>query len=100
MAKMMFQKGQSTVEYVLLLALVMFLVSTVIRSPRFQEYFGENSAFFTMLKDRMEYSYRYTQLGNRAGSGREDINDPKNHDSYAKDGSSRFATSAEPYGGN
>lgn len=94
------EKGQSTVEYVLLLAVVMFLIGLVMRSPRFQALIGEDAEFFALLKNRMEFSYRFTHTGSRAGAGREDISDPKNHDSFADDGRSRFAGATDPYGGN
>lgn len=93
------QSGQSTVEYILLLSVVMLFIALVLRSPLFADLLGENSSFFQALKDRMEYSYRYTHLGTRSGSGDENITDPKLHDSYSDDGSSRFSGATEPYGG-
>lgn len=90
--------GQSTIEYVLLLSVVMLLVAVVLRSPLFADLLGEDSSFFKILKDRMEYSYRYTHAGVRADSGVENIVDPKQHDSYAKNGLSRFAGAVDEYG--
>lgn len=97
--------GQSTVEYVLLLATVMFLVGLVLRSPLFADLLGEDSNFFNALKERMEYSYRYAHGPSGvdpAGSGRDDnpYSDPKQHTSYAADnGTSRFAGNTSPYPG-
>lgn len=53
------QRGQSTVEYILLLAVVVSLVSTVINSSYFKRFFGENSSFFVSLANSMERNYRY-----------------------------------------
>ncbi len=92
------QAGQSTIEYVLLLAVIMLLVSIVFRSPLFADLLGENSSFFKVLKDRMEYSYRYTHAGLKEDSGLEVITSPTSHDSYAKDGRSRFAGETSEYG--
>ena len=98
--------GQSTVEYVLLLATVMFIVGLVMRSPLFAELLGEDSSFFTALKERMEYSYRYAHEPlngvDPAGSGRDDspYANVRSHTSYAADdGSSRFAGNTTPYPG-
>lgn len=96
--------GQSTVEYVLLLATVMFFVGLVMRSQLFANLLGDDSNFFNALKERMEYSYRYTHLPapgiDPAGSGRDDTpySDPRAHESYAAGGSSRFSGNIREYG--
>ena len=83
-------KGQSTVEYILLLAVVTSLFFTVFRSEMFQKFFGENSSFFQTIAERIAMNYRYATVV--------DIGDdvppipPDNHPSFAlPDGSaSRF----------
>ena len=100
-------RGQSTVEYILLLVTVMFLVGLVMKSPLFADLLGDDSNFFRVLKNRMEYSYRYahepTGGVDPSGSGRDDgpLSDPKSHTSYAADddNSSRFAGNTSPYPG-
>jgi hypothetical protein len=91
------QKGQSVIEYVLLLAVVMFLVATIFRSQLFTDLFGQDSSFFAALKERMEYGYRYTHGGLEAGSGRVDQSADA-HPSYRESGGSRFAGATSPYG--
>jgi len=54
-----FQLGQSTVEYVLLLAVVASLVFTVINSARFKDLLGEGGGFAVRMKDEMEWNYRF-----------------------------------------
>lgn len=56
------EKGQSTVEYILLLVIVMVFVNTVIRSDVFQQFFGNNSSFFQTIATGMARSYRYGTL--------------------------------------
>ncbi len=53
------QKGQSAVEYVLLLAVVMSLFVSVFNSNRFQAFFGEDSDFFNAIARKMKQDYRY-----------------------------------------
>ena len=53
------QLGQSTVEYVLLLAVVVSLVFTVINSARFKDLLGEGGGFALRMKDEMEWNYRF-----------------------------------------
>lgn len=57
------KSGQSTVEYILLLAVVSSMGFTVYNSRFFKQMFGENSSVFDALRKRMEYDYRYTQDG-------------------------------------
>lgn len=54
-------QGQSAVEYLLLLSVVVSLGLTVFKSDVFKKMFGENSGMFESLRKRMEYNYRYTQ---------------------------------------
>lgn len=93
------QKGQSTIEYVLLLAVVMLLVSIVLRSPLFADLLGKDSSFFKALKDRMEYSYRFTHLDSEEDAGLKDIRAPESHDSFSKGGRSRFIGATDEYTG-
>ncbi|MBH47953.1 MAG: hypothetical protein CME71_07245 [Halobacteriovorax sp.] len=97
MKKYLQQKGQSTIEYVLLLAVVMLLVAIVLRSPLFADLLGEDSSFFKVLKHRMEFSYRFTHLGVEPDVGLKDITTPEQHDSYSKGGRSRFIGATDTY---
>ena len=55
--------GQTTVEYVLLLAVVFLIVFTIFRNPKFKEFMGENGAFFAATKGIIEHSYQFTLDG-------------------------------------
>ena len=89
-------KGQSTVEYILLLAVVMLFVLTVLRHPRFKEFMGEDSQFFAFLKNRFIYTYRLTRDGTIPQQPYS-YDNPMGHPSYAGDGKSRFFSGKEPY---
>ena len=80
------QRGQTAVEYVLLLAVVATLVFAVIRNNAFQSYLGKEGEFFKKYKAVVEYSYRY-------GLGGEQDPSPdytKLHPSYFEGGDTRF----------
>ncbi len=89
-------KGQSIVEYIMLMGVVLVLVLTVIKNEKFQEIMGPNSTIVNGMRDSMMYSYRHgrpglSSLDNSTYSG--------NHDTYTNgDGSgSRFFSNDEPY---
>ena len=88
------QSGQSTVEYILLFAVVAALVTTVIKSDSFQGVFGENGTFGSVYKRELEFSYRHG-LGGRTPFATPNYKDPKEHDTYNK----KFFASRAVYGG-
>lgn len=53
--------GQSVVEYILLLAVIVTLCAVILNSDLFKRYLGPNSTIFVSLKKYMEYSYRHAQ---------------------------------------
>ena len=91
------KNGQSTVEYILLLTVVMLFVNTVIRSDVFKQFFGGNSTFFQTIATGMARNYRYASIVTES----EVIGaDPVlAHPSFAKDGGSdsHFFVIAEEY---
>lgn len=84
------ESGQSTVEYILLLAVVASLFFTVSRSQSFQDFFGSNSSFFQTLAERIAMDYRYSTFVD-TGDAIPSV-PPNNHPSFSQpDGStSRF----------
>ncbi len=83
--------GQSLVEYILLLSVMTTIIFSVINSRTFQNFFGEDSGFFSNIERYTEYSFRHA---------REGMNDPSsyngNHDSY-RGAESHFFSPAEQY---
>lgn len=51
-------QGQSTVEYILLLAVVISLFSVVFNSAAFQNLLGPEGSFFQATAAKIEFSYR------------------------------------------
>ena len=89
--------GQSTVEYILLLAVVLFLGLSVFRSRYFQDFFSEDSRFFTSIKSQIEVAYRQTHL---MPSDENQLDYSTFHRSFSVDGDeSHFFISLQPYGG-
>jgi len=91
------EKGQSSVEYVLLLVIVVVFVNTVIGSDIFKNFFGGESAFFQGLATGISRNYRYSTIvpeSDVIGESPEFA-----HPSFAADGggNSRFFVLAEEY---
>ena len=87
--------GQSVVEYILLLLVIVSLSLTIYNNPRFREFLGPNSEFFTAVKDNVQYSYRHGLQGfqdNTSYNG-------TNHPTYFNDdqGQTRFFIPRERY---
>lgn len=96
-------KGQSAVEYILLLAVISTLGFSFYNSQRFKDFMGGNAGFFEEMKKGMEYSYRYGReyrksVDHETAMGFE--YNGKEHDTYFDrvEGSSRFFAGIEPYG--
>lgn len=85
------EKGQSTVEYILLFAVVISLATFVFKSKAFNDLFGKEGQFADVYKRELEYSYRHGRYGR-------ELFQPPNyksgrHDSYNK----RFFGSRDAY---
>lgn len=81
--------GQSTVEYILLLAMVIGLTFTIFNSRAFKNFLGKDSNFFKVVAERIQMNYRYASripLADDIGSA-----PTADHPSFARDSStSRF----------
>ena len=53
------QKGQTLVEYILLIVVVVTLVMTFYKSSAFQKLFGEKGELGEKMKTQNEFSYRH-----------------------------------------
>jgi hypothetical protein len=96
-------KGQSLVEYVLLLVVLSSLGYSIYNTKRFKDFIAGDQGFFLTMRKGIAYSYRY---------GREYKNDidfeekmefnyqSNKHDTYfnADQNNSRFFTGTEEYG--
>lgn len=96
-------KGQSVVEYILLLAVISSISFAFYRNKNFKDFMKGDKGLFVALRHSMEYSYRY---------GRElkadvDYDTSMNfkyqnnkHDTYynSTENQSRFFSGLDPYG--
>lgn len=89
------QRGQSMVEYILLLAVVISLAGVVFKSDFWLSYFGPEGKFDQVFRARMEYSYRHSLEGDAFYAPPN--YQTKNHDSYFYGGSTRFFIPTDPY---
>ncbi len=97
------EKGQSVVEYILLLVVVSALSITVLNNRKFKEFVGGETGLFVAIRKSMEYSYRYGRELNADADydAAMSFNYQSNkHDTYfnTKENTSRFFGGAEPYG--
>jgi Flp pilus assembly pilin Flp len=87
------EKGQTVVEYILLLSVAVSLVLTFYRSAAFKRLFGENGKVGGQIKSQNEFSYRHAYSRNRPTADIDRNNkDIGQHPSYAdlNEGGSRF----------
>ena len=87
------KNGQSIVEYILLMSVLMSILAAVFNSRYFKDFLGDDSAFFEALRKRYEYTYRHGRFGNE-----DQTPDPSGvrgqpHESY----NGRFFTPLSPY---
>lgn len=93
------ESGQTVVEYILLLAVVVSLVFTFLRSEMFNRYFGNQGSFGAVIKRNNEFSYRHA-YGNGTNDIPRDNRDGSNHPSYfdaERGGGTRFFSGKDPY---
>lgn len=86
--------GQSMVEYIMLLGVVLILVLTVLKNEKFKAIMGPDSEVLDGMRKSMVYSYRH----GRPGPPIADPNDENSNDSYSGGSDSRFFVNNEPYG--
>jgi hypothetical protein len=97
------KKGQSVVEYILLLAVLSSIGYSFYNNRAFKEFIRGDVGLFANLRKRMEYSYRYGREmdGNVDHAQAMGFQYQSNkHDTYfnAKTGNSHFFSGLEPYG--
>ncbi len=93
------QKGQSAVEYILLFAMVSFIVLTIFQSKVIQDFMSEDGTFIQAMKGDMEFMYRHALPGrDQLGQGQNQINYSANTNPSYHDGqSTRFFGPIEKY---
>ena len=97
------KKGQSVVEYILLLAVISSIGYAFYNNRSFKDFIRGDVGLFANLRKRMEYSYRYGREMDASVDHDQAMNFKYNtnrHDTYfnAKTGSSHFFSGLEVYG--
>lgn len=88
------EAGQSTVEYILLLSVLVTIGITIFKSQPFLKLFGPDSQVFDILKRKVEYSYRHGSDGIDADTS----NYNGDHKTYVlESGDARFFTPKKTY---
>jgi hypothetical protein len=98
------QRGQTLVEYILLIAVAASLFLTFYRSAAFRRLFGEQGEIGTKLKAQHEFAYRHAFYA--TGPGRTTVGDISKdnkdiavHPSYVEpSGETHFFGPKNPYG--
>lgn len=91
------QAGQSTVEYILLMVVLMTMGLAFFKSNAFENFFGPNSGVFTAIARKMEFSYRYGHNGIEDTYGENYTSE--GHEAYFnnEEGKSRFFAPIQPH---
>lgn len=84
--------GQSTVEYILLVGVIVLVLMVILNSAAFKKYFDINSGVYQQLKYNIEHSYRHAYPDPKAKSFDKNPSSryQQIHSSYYGDGDSRF----------
>lgn len=93
------QRGQTMVEYILLLVVAVSLVLTFYNSRAFQRLFGEQGEVAKNIKSESEFSYRHAFINGRPEGDGAVVRDITQHPSYANPatGDTRFFGPRDPY---
>ena len=88
------KKGQSLVEYILLLGMLLMIGVSIFKSAQFKQIFGEDSSLFEKLRRQFEYEYRHGLSGEL---DRTDNSYGGEHESFYTQGKTRFFSPDTPY---
>lgn len=82
--------GQSVVEYILLMSVVMSLAMMIFKSRYFKNFFGPDSVVFNNFRLSLEHSYRHGFPGKLESKEREQERYNEVHESYFSEGDTHF----------
>lgn len=95
------QKGQTVVEYILLLSVAVSVVLTFYNSQAFKKLFGDQGTLGKNIKSQSEFAYRHaftvSGQGGRPPDIARDNREGSQHPSYKGD-PTRFFGPNQPYG--
>ena len=84
------KSGQSSVEYIILLGMVVLLTLSILNNDYVQNFIGKDAAIFAQFSKYYQYSFRYPL----PGSNDTGVDYSDSHDSYVNpdSGKTRFFT--------
>ena len=93
------QKGQTMVEYILLLAVAVSIVVTFYNSEMFKKLFGEQGELAAKIRHDSEFSYRHGYTRGNTGDVSRTNRDGSIHPTYYNESQSgsRFFSAKDPY---
>lgn len=95
------QLGQSTVEYILLIAVITSIGYAFFHNKRFREFIAGKNGFFATMREGMSYSYRYSHQYDSSIDIDKKVNfnyETRDHDLYTvNSGESHFFTGIDKY---
>jgi len=93
------ERGQTVVEYILLLAVAMSLIVTFYRSATFQRFFGTQGELGRLYKLDSEWGYRHASMSGRATESNQRKSSAEDHASYynAEKSQTHFFGPSDPY---
>lgn len=93
------ERGQTVVEYILLLAVAMSLVVTFYRSATFQRFFGTQGELGRLYKLDGEWGYRHASMSGRTTESNQPKASAEDHASYynAEKSQTHFFAPTDPY---
>lgn len=74
-----YEKGQTTVEYILLLSIVGLMMASLLKLDIFQRFLGPEGVFAKTFRGQIEYTYRHAKFGNEFST---DTSPQEEHESY------------------
>ena len=97
--KLLSQRGQTVVEYILLLAVSASLIVTFYRSSAFQRFFGSQGQLGKVHKLESEWGYRHALASGRVPETNQPKASASEHPSYynASKNASRFFGASDAY---
>ena len=92
------EKGQTVVEYIFLLAVVVSLAFAIFNSPVFKRFLGKDSEFFAALRKVFMVSYRHGLYESSIVPKADPAEDYSGeHSTYVGENGTRFFTPTAPY---
>ena len=89
--------GQALMEYILLISVISMMFISILKSDQFQDVFGDEANFFKQMRIKLAYEYRHSISREKNKLDTTNNSYSGSHESYVKNGSTRFFIAKAPY---